>query len=134
VRGANWSTFWKKEKRSVQLATFRRSTNFVLCLVKNVRRRKLSSFNMTTRGLTLHVWLCRQFKRTAGNCSPIHPTVRICPPSDYHMFGLLKDHLRIHHYETDEAVHEAVRSWLRGAGTDFYSRDILRFCNAGRNT
>jgi hypothetical protein len=45
--------------------------------VKNVRRRKLSSFNMTTRGLTLHVWPCRQFKRTAGNCSPVHPTVRI---------------------------------------------------------
>jgi hypothetical protein len=33
-------------------------------------------------------------------------------PSDYHLYGLLKDHLRGHYYETDEAVHEAVRSWL----------------------
>jgi transposase len=40
--------------------------------------------------------------------------------SDYHLFGPLKDHLRGHHHETDEAVQEAVRSWLRGAGTDFY--------------
>jgi hypothetical protein len=50
--------------------------------------------------------------RTTGNCSPIHPTVRIWPPSGYHLFGPLKDHLRGHHYETDEAVQEAVRSWL----------------------
>jgi transposase len=28
--------------------------------------------------------------------------------SDYHLFGSLKDHLRDHHYETDEAVQEAV--------------------------
>jgi hypothetical protein len=49
-------------------------------LRENVRRRKLSSFNMTTRGLTLHVWPCRQFKRTARNSSPIHPAVRIWPP------------------------------------------------------
>jgi hypothetical protein len=33
-------------------------------------------------------------------------------PSDYRFFVLLKDHLRGHHYETDEAVQEAVRSWL----------------------
>jgi hypothetical protein len=109
----------------MQLAMFRRSTNFVMRFVKNVRRRKLSSFNMTTRGLTLHVWPCRQFKRTAGNCSPIHPTVRIWSPLD-HLFGPLEDHLRGHHYETDEAVQEAVRSWLRGAGTDFYRRDIFK--------
>jgi hypothetical protein len=39
--------------------------------------------------------------------------------SDHHLFGLLKDHLRGYHYETDEAVQGAVRSWLRGAGTEF---------------
>jgi transposase len=47
-------------------------------------------------------------------------------PSDYLLFGLLNDQLRGHHYETDEAVQEAVRSWLRGAGTDFYSRGIFK--------
>jgi nucleoside-specific outer membrane channel protein Tsx len=46
-------------------------------------------------------------------------------PSNYHLFGPLKDRLRSHHYETDEADHEAVRSWLRGAGTDFYRRGIF---------
>jgi hypothetical protein len=46
-------------------------------------------------------------------------------PSDYHFFGPLKDHLRGHHYEDDEAVQETVGSWLRGGGTDFYRRGIL---------
>jgi hypothetical protein len=50
-------------------------------------------------------------------------------PSDYYLFGTLKDHLRGHHYETDEAVQAAVR----GAGTDFYCRGIFKICNAGRN-
>jgi hypothetical protein len=64
--------------------------------------------------------------KTAENCSTIHPAVQIWPPSDYHLFGPLNDHLRGHHYETDEAVEEAVRSWLRGAGKDFYRRDIFK--------
>jgi hypothetical protein len=38
----------------------------------------------------------------------------------------LKENLRGHHYDTDEAVQEAVGSWLRGAGTDFYSRGIFK--------
>jgi hypothetical protein len=47
--------FWKG-KRSIQLAMSRRSANFVVRFVKNVRRSKLSSFSTTTRGLALHVW------------------------------------------------------------------------------
>jgi hypothetical protein len=48
-------------------------------------------------------------------------------PSDYHLLGFLKDHLRGHHYQTDEAVQEAMRSWLRGAGTDLYRRGFFFF-------
>jgi len=47
-------------------------------------------------------------------------------PSDYYLFGPLKDHLRCHHYDTDEAVQEAVWSWLRGAGTDFCRRSMFK--------
>jgi hypothetical protein len=47
-------------------------------------------------------------------------------PSDYHLFGPLKNHLTGHHYEINEAALEAVRSWLRGAGTDFYHRGIFK--------
>jgi transposase len=69
--------------------------------------------------------------KMAGNFHP--PYSPDLAPSDYHLIGPLKDHLKGYHYETDEAVQEAVQSWLRGAGTDLYSRGILRFCNAGRN-
>jgi histone-lysine N-methyltransferase SETMAR len=48
------------------------------------------------------------------------------PPSDYCLFVPLKDDLRENNYETDEAVQEAVRSRLRGAGTDFYRRGIFK--------
>jgi hypothetical protein len=40
----------------MQLATFKRSAKLVVRFVINVRRSKLSSFKMTTRGLALHVW------------------------------------------------------------------------------
>jgi histone-lysine N-methyltransferase SETMAR len=42
--------------------------------------------------------------------------------SEYDLLGSLKDHLRGYHHDTDEAV----RSWLRGAGTDFYYRSIRK--------
>jgi hypothetical protein len=66
----------------------------------------------------------KEIHKMAGNSHP-----RYSPdlaPSDYHLFGTLKDHLTGHHYETDEAVHEAMRSWLRGAGTDFYCRGVFK--------
>jgi hypothetical protein len=50
-------------------------------------------------------------------------------PSDYHLYVPLKYHLRGHHYETyetDKAVQEAVRSSLRGAGTDLLLRGIFK--------
>jgi hypothetical protein len=77
-------------------------------------------------------WKLLQLSSTS-NYSPDHPTVRIWPSSYHHLFGPLKGHLRGHHFETDEAVQKAVQGWLRGAGTDFYRRGILKFFNAGRN-
>jgi hypothetical protein len=35
---------------------------------------------------------------------------------NYYFFGPLKDHLRSHHYETNEAVQEDMGNWLQGAG------------------
>jgi hypothetical protein len=68
--------------------------------------------------------------KTAGNCSPIHLIVRIWPHHTTTCSGPWKITWEVTHYETD-AVQEAVRSWLRGAGT---AEVFLRFCNTGRNT
>jgi len=54
------------------------------------------------------------------------PSIPDLSPSDYRLFGSLKDRLRGLHYDTDEAVQEAVRNWLGGAGTDFYRRGIFK--------
>jgi hypothetical protein len=47
-------------------------------------------------------------------------------PSDYHLFGFVKDQLRGQGFETREAIQEAVRQCLRMAGTEFYRRRILK--------
>jgi hypothetical protein len=51
-------------------------------------------------------------------------------PSDYRLFVPLKNHLRGHHYETDEAVQEAGCEELERTSIAEVS---LRFCNADRN-
>ena len=47
-------------------------------------------------------------------------------PSDYHLFGFVKDQLRGQRYETTEAIQKAVRQCRRMAGTEFYRRGIFK--------
>jgi len=46
-------------------------------------------------------------------------------PSDYHLFGFVKDQLR-GRYETTEAIQKAVHQCLWMAGTEFYRRGIFK--------
>jgi hypothetical protein len=55
-------------------------------------------------------------------------------PSDYRFFGPLKDHLRGHHYETDEAVQEPCVAGCEELKRNSTAKASLRFCKAGRNT
>jgi hypothetical protein len=41
-------------------------------------------------------------------------------PSDYHLFGFVKNKMQGQHYETKEALQTAVRQCLRAAGREFY--------------
>jgi hypothetical protein len=41
-------------------------------------------------------------------------------PSDFHLFGPLKDALRGTRFEDDESVIRAVRTWLREQETSWY--------------
>ena len=47
-------------------------------------------------------------------------------PSDYHLFGFVKDQLRGQCYETTAAIQKAVLQCLRMAGTEFYRRGIFK--------
>ena len=45
-------------------------------------------------------------------------------PSDYHLFGLMKEGLRGKHYVSDEEVKTAVMKWLKEKSTEFYEARI----------
>jgi hypothetical protein len=71
--------------------------------------------------------LCLQTIQKNGWELPSHPPYSPdLAPADCHLFESLKDHLRGENYGSDEAVQEAVRSWLRGAGTDFYLNGFFK--------
>jgi len=41
-------------------------------------------------------------------------------PSDFHLFGPMKDGLRGQHFPSKDAVVQAVKQWATSAGADFY--------------
>ncbi|XP_067929379.1 uncharacterized protein [Watersipora subatra] len=45
-------------------------------------------------------------------------------PSDFHLFGPLKNHMRGKHFTTDAAVTKAVREWFKTQRPEFYSEGI----------
>jgi hypothetical protein len=53
--------------------------------------------------------------------------------SDYHLLGPLKDHLKGHHYETDEAVRKPCEAGCEELERTSTAETSVRFCNAGRN-
>jgi transposase len=57
----------------------------------------------------------------------------LAPLGLYHFFGLLKDHLRSHHYETDEAVRKPCEAGCEELELTSTAEAFSRFCNAGRN-
>ena len=46
------------------------------------------------------------------------------PPSDYHLFGAIKEELRGKHYADDEEVKKAARNWLCSQPHEFYKAGI----------
>jgi hypothetical protein len=80
---------------------------------------------LTTRSLTMHVWLGRQFERTARICSAIHPTVRIWPPQTTTCMSPWKITERLP-LQGWRGSPESRASWLQRARTDFYCRGIFK--------
>jgi len=51
---------------------------------------------------------------------PHSPSIPDLVPSDFHLFGILKDALRGTRFEDDESVIRAVRTWLRERESRWY--------------
>ena len=67
----------------------------------------------------------KQFKDGVGSSSTPSYSPDLAP-SNYHLFGFVKDQLHGQCYETTEAIQKAVRQCLRMAGTEFYRRGIFK--------
>ena len=48
-------------------------------------------------------------------------------PSDFHLFGPLKDYLRDQRFADDEAVKLAVNAWVRQCSSDFFSNGFINW-------
>ena len=56
---------------------------------------------------------------------PTHPPYSPdLAPSDFHLFGPLKESMKGIHFQTDEEVKAAVSNWLRTQSTEFYAKGI----------
>jgi hypothetical protein len=89
--------------------------------------------HMTTRGLTLHVWLCRQFNRTAGNCSPSHVTVRTLPPQTTTCLGPRKITWEVTTTRLSRQSRKPCEAGCEELESTCTAEISLRFCNADRN-
>ena len=49
-------------------------------------------------------------------------------PSDFHLFGPMKEHLRGQKFADDDEVMEAVQSWLKATPKSFFSRGHPQAC------
>jgi hypothetical protein len=45
-------------------------------------------------------------------------------PSDYHLFGFLKAHLRGKRFQDEYEVKSAINEWIDGQPTEFFRRGI----------
>ncbi len=62
-----------------------------------------------------------------------HPVFSLdLAPSDYHLFGPLKDGLRGRHFKDDEEVKDAVRKWLYRRDKRFYRDGMSALVNRWR--
>jgi hypothetical protein len=47
-------------------------------------------------------------------------------PSDFHLFGKLKEHLSGKHFASDQEVENKTRNWLTNLDANFYAEGILK--------
>jgi hypothetical protein len=63
----------------------------------------------------------KEFKNYSGNFLEHPPYNTGLAPSDFHLFGLLKNHLGGKRFVDDEEVETGVWKWLRQRSKDFYA-------------
>ena len=125
AEGWFWPNSWNVGKPSLLLVMPRHCKSSVVHCAINVRD-ETSSSCMTTLAPHAARLTSEAIAKMGWEVLP-HPSYSPdLAPSDYHLFGFVKDQLRGQRYETMEAIQKAVRQCLRMAGTEFYRRGIFK--------
>ncbi|KAF6027711.1 hypothetical protein EB796_013984 [Bugula neritina] len=100
-------------KLKTRLKRYRPNVNVATVLLQHDNARPHTSLR-TREEITRHGW-------TTLPHPPYSPDLA---PSDFHLFGPMKEGLRGQRFSTDEEVKTAVRSWLRSQPSSFYEARI----------
>jgi len=75
-------------------------------------------------GSILPIQLLRQSKICPSGVCHIRRTRQTSPPSDFHVFGTLKETKGGKSFRSDEEVQRTVNEWLRSQPKEFISKDM----------
>ena len=96
------------------------------CVLHNKRPgRKVILQHNNARPHTAHLTL-EKIENMRWEVLPHPPYSPDLAPSDYHLFGFVKNQMRGQHYKTNEALQTAVRQCLWATGTEFYCKGIFK--------
>ncbi|PNF20470.1 hypothetical protein B7P43_G07694 [Cryptotermes secundus] len=95
-------------------------------LISQVRLEKQTTFHLQHDNARPHTSLATtaQIAKFGWTVLPHQPHSPDLAPSDFHLFGPMKDGLCGQHFPDNDAVIGAVRKWLASAGADFYGYGI----------
>jgi len=110
----------------------RHYSSFIVHCVLNILEER-SSCSMKTLGLTLLIWPSK-IENMWWEFLPHPPYSPHLAPSDYHLFGFIKNQVRGQHYEINEALKTAVCQCLeRHLERSSTARKYSNFQNGGKN-
>ncbi|PNF17980.1 hypothetical protein B7P43_G17450 [Cryptotermes secundus] len=121
--------FWDRRGvifESVNSERYKTTVTKLKARISQVRPEKQKTFRLQHDNARPHTSLANtahiaKFGWTVLPHPPYSPNLA---PSDFHLFGPMKDGLRGQHFPDNDAVIVAVRKWLASAGADFNGRGI----------
>ena len=90
--------------------------------ISRVRPEKKTTFFLQHNNARLHTSLktVEHIVNLGWTVVPYPPYSPDLTPSDYHLFGLMKDVLRGQHFPSNDAIGQAVKQWAATASADFH--------------
>jgi len=80
---------------------------------------------------TLPVQLLQESKICPSSVFHIRHTRQTLPPSDFHVFGPLKEAMGDKSFRSDEEVQQTVQEWLHSQPKEFFLEVCMHFQSAG---